>query len=485
MNIAQRKLILLRRDNDITIHRDTVIQRYKDTKKTTLCIILLVSQYLSIFVSPVLASDSLYFIHTDHLGSTVAITDEDGEVVSQRRYYPYGSDKYPVSSIQYPDSAEEDNITERKYTSQVKDSETNLYYYNARYYDPALGTFVSADPAGGSLNRYSYVHGNPLRGIDPTGRQADITNPGPTVSTSPGISAGGTYVETVASTTIDNAYVSDYEPTAMDRAVLYGVAGAGAVISGGMLVAVVPEAALAGYVYATTYAPGAVAAAGTAAKVLGGAAALHQAASCLSGDQGACGNLVVGYQIYMSNALTGAALRAGRAARVGNGEVINVGRAEVLKNMSPLSGGPKSTQDRIDRMTAFIMGGRGGRGYAYYMYGEGGGCAPGRSFSGAIVNGDVYVTGQAGHEEVFKAALGNSWNSAAGNYPQFTITILNDNTRIVTLREGTAFLGMETHFTSGDIGVLDGLFSPDFFTIVESYGHAGGWKFYIPSLSAE
>jgi RHS repeat-associated protein len=50
-----------------------------------------------------------------------------------------------------------------------------LMDYGARFYDPALGRFVSADsvvPEPGNpqaLNRYAYVLGNPLRYVDPTG----------------------------------------------------------------------------------------------------------------------------------------------------------------------------------------------------------------------------------------------------------------------------------------------------------------------------
>ena len=50
-----------------------------------------------------------------------------------------------------------------------------MYFYNARYYDPALGRFISADtvvPSPGnpqSLNRYSYCLGNPVRYTDPDG----------------------------------------------------------------------------------------------------------------------------------------------------------------------------------------------------------------------------------------------------------------------------------------------------------------------------
>jgi len=64
---------------------------------------------------------------------------------------------------------------------QPLDPATGLMYYRARWYDPALGRFVSADtvvPGAGepqALNRYSYVGGNPLRFVDPTGHR--LTDP--------------------------------------------------------------------------------------------------------------------------------------------------------------------------------------------------------------------------------------------------------------------------------------------------------------------
>jgi RHS repeat-associated protein len=51
------------------------------------------------------------------------------------------------------------------------DTETGLYYYRARYYDPIGGRFLTEDPAAftGGLNLYSYVRGNPTRYVDPFG----------------------------------------------------------------------------------------------------------------------------------------------------------------------------------------------------------------------------------------------------------------------------------------------------------------------------
>jgi len=65
-----------------------------------------------------------------------------------------------------------------KYTGQEEDPETGLYYYNARYYDPILGRFISADSIVGNprdpqdLNRYTYANNNPLKYTDPTGHKS-------------------------------------------------------------------------------------------------------------------------------------------------------------------------------------------------------------------------------------------------------------------------------------------------------------------------
>jgi len=67
----------------------------------------------------------------------------------------------------------------RRYTGQVLDDATGLYYYNARYYDPVLGRFTQPDDIipdifnPQSYNRYSYVLNNPLRYTDPSGHDED------------------------------------------------------------------------------------------------------------------------------------------------------------------------------------------------------------------------------------------------------------------------------------------------------------------------
>src|SRR5262249_10292262 len=59
------------------------------------------------------------------------------------------------------------------FTGREFDRETGLYYYRARYYDPATGRFLSEDPArfnGGDLSWDPYVRKDPLGGLHPTGR---------------------------------------------------------------------------------------------------------------------------------------------------------------------------------------------------------------------------------------------------------------------------------------------------------------------------
>ena len=75
-------------------------------------------------------------------------------------------------------------LTDFTYTGQQVDAQTGLMFYNARWYDPALGRFVSADtivPNPGNpqdLNRYAYVRNSPVKYIDPSGYFLQCTSDG-------------------------------------------------------------------------------------------------------------------------------------------------------------------------------------------------------------------------------------------------------------------------------------------------------------------
>ena len=122
------------------------------------------------------------YLYHDHLGSTVASSEQESA-----RYWPYGDARTGAVSTAY------------QYTGQELDAASGLYYYRARWYDPALGRFIQADsivPAPGnpqSLNRYAYVYNNPLRYTDPSGHDPRLPvyrpTPGPAVSPMPRPSA--------------------------------------------------------------------------------------------------------------------------------------------------------------------------------------------------------------------------------------------------------------------------------------------------------
>ncbi|MCP4526377.1 MAG: RHS repeat-associated core domain-containing protein [Aestuariibacter sp.] len=101
--------------------------------------------------------DVVQYLHGDHLGSTSLSTNSNGAVVARQLYYPYGEERWSSGTL----------TTDYGFTGQRRERGIGLYDYNARFYDPALGRFVSADtivPDPGnpqSFNRYSYVRNNP------------------------------------------------------------------------------------------------------------------------------------------------------------------------------------------------------------------------------------------------------------------------------------------------------------------------------------
>jgi RHS repeat-associated protein len=107
-----------------------------------------------------------HYLHKDHLGSVVRISDEKGKAGAWLSYDPWGFIKKPPIK---PDH------WNRGYTGHQEIVDALLVHMNGRVYDPGIASFTSPDLATQALtdtrtfNRYAYVFDNPLKYTDPTG----------------------------------------------------------------------------------------------------------------------------------------------------------------------------------------------------------------------------------------------------------------------------------------------------------------------------
>jgi RHS repeat-associated protein len=106
-------------------------------------------------------------VHRDEIGD-----DEDGDGEDRERprttQYVYDNEDI-LMEFNHKGSRIKQPYT---FTGREWDSETKLYYYRARYYDPIAGMFTQKDPigfSGGDVNLYRMVENNPVNWVDPWG----------------------------------------------------------------------------------------------------------------------------------------------------------------------------------------------------------------------------------------------------------------------------------------------------------------------------
>jgi RHS repeat-associated protein len=113
-----------------------------------------------------------YYLHADAIGSIAAATADDGRVVARARFSAFGELRASTGDMPSPFG----------FAARERDAAASLYYFRARYYDPALGRFLSRDAAPASLtdprtlNPYLYAKNSPLRFTDPLGLATEVTN---------------------------------------------------------------------------------------------------------------------------------------------------------------------------------------------------------------------------------------------------------------------------------------------------------------------
>lgn len=106
------------------------------------------------------------YLHTDALGTPIAMTSQSRTLLETSEYEPFGQQVNRVGAAKDGPG----------YTGHVQDGATGLTYMQQRYYDPMIGRFLSTDPvtantgAGENFNRYWYANNNPYLFADPDGR---------------------------------------------------------------------------------------------------------------------------------------------------------------------------------------------------------------------------------------------------------------------------------------------------------------------------
>ncbi len=138
------------------------------------------------------------YLSADQIGSTRLVTDQNANVVARHDFLPFGEEITSTGgrTTQWGSTSD----VEQKFTGQLRDTESGLDFFNARYYGFALNRFTSPDPANAgadpsnpqSWNGYAYVMNDPLVLVDPSGMFAE-QNPGANDDGGGGGSGGGLF----------------------------------------------------------------------------------------------------------------------------------------------------------------------------------------------------------------------------------------------------------------------------------------------------
>ena len=126
-------------------------------------------------VTPKTSKTRTLYVHHDYLGSILAYSDENQNLVSELSYDAWGRRRNPDNWEYYDKIADADALQNRGFGGHEHLDLFEMINMNGRMYDPVLGRFLSPDPLiqapdfTQSLNCYSYCLNNPLALIDPSG----------------------------------------------------------------------------------------------------------------------------------------------------------------------------------------------------------------------------------------------------------------------------------------------------------------------------
>ncbi|HLZ09673.1 MAG TPA: RHS repeat-associated core domain-containing protein, partial [Chloroflexota bacterium] len=121
-------------------------------------------------------TDTIQYLHLDHLGSVDTVTDSKGAVVERLKYDPFGQRVTPSQLDQPLASPTPERFG---FTGHEHDDDLGLINMKGRVYDPLLGRFLTSDPfvnelfRGQAYDRFAYVDNNPTSVVGPTGFVTD------------------------------------------------------------------------------------------------------------------------------------------------------------------------------------------------------------------------------------------------------------------------------------------------------------------------
>ena len=119
--------------------------------------------------------ERMRYVHLDHLGSVWAMTDDDGALVAEYNYDPWGRRRSPETWDYYDSYEQQGAAMDRGFGGHEQLDILDMVNMGGRMYDPYMGRFLTPDPYvqapdnTQSLNRYAYCLNNPLSLADPTG----------------------------------------------------------------------------------------------------------------------------------------------------------------------------------------------------------------------------------------------------------------------------------------------------------------------------
>ena len=118
-----------------------------------------------------------YLYEKNIQGDVVAVYEYDGDLVVRYAYNAWGAVSETEYGSEYDESSFAVECNPFRYRGYYYDTETDLYYLNSRYYDPAVGRFLNADGVDFlgtdegllSYNLFAYCLNDPVNRTDDSG----------------------------------------------------------------------------------------------------------------------------------------------------------------------------------------------------------------------------------------------------------------------------------------------------------------------------